>query len=81
MRRRRQLWARHPARRRALPLQSAAGAGALTVVHDVPPITVVYQDPKEAVKSIAAFVNEKRPAEEPATDLGAQLARQVSELT
>jgi tRNA (mo5U34)-methyltransferase len=63
------------------PLRPATGAGALTVVQDIPPFTVVYQDPKEAVKSIAAFMTEKRPVVEPAPGPGAELARQVSEMS
>jgi tRNA (mo5U34)-methyltransferase len=63
------------------PLRPATGAGALTVVHDIPPFTVVHQDAKEAVKSIAAFATAKRPAVEPASGPGADLARQVSEVS
>jgi tRNA (mo5U34)-methyltransferase len=63
------------------PLRPATGAGALTVVSDIPPFTVNYQDPKEAVKSIAAFVTETRPAAEPGSGPGAELARRVSEVS
>ena len=63
------------------PLHPARGAGALTVVANPPKVVPEYQDAEKAVENIATFMSERRPAQGPTTGPGAELTRQVGELS
>jgi tRNA (mo5U34)-methyltransferase len=63
------------------PQHPARGPAALTVVEHPPVVVPEYQDPDKAVANMASFMDERRTPQGPTSGPGAELTKQVGELS